>query len=286
MIYPGIVAQRRHGGGGDILWTPLNMSIVPPIYLDTASSALTQSGGACSEISNLGSFLANGNFAQADPSRMPSVVNAELNGLPVLRFDGTSDFMYSNSGDMKTILSSKTSAWSFFIYKKRGADATPTDRALVTFLGDGPARFAHFCGSSTAGRANTPYSLYNLGESSVGFLYGASATYGSYSMSCADLNLQSGSFSLYRNAQVNASASVASAAFPATPSSPSFNAASIGARGDAVWMPDIDLAVMIVGNQALSTTDRQKIEGWAAHKFALTSLLPAAHPYKALPPYI
>jgi hypothetical protein len=34
----------------------------------------------------------------------------------------------------------------------------------------------------------------------------------------------------------------------------------------------------------LSTDDRQRIEGWMAHKWALTSVLPPGHPYKNNPP--
>jgi hypothetical protein len=35
-----------------------------------------------------------------------------------------------------------------------------------------------------------------------------------------------------------------------------------------------------------STTNRQKIEGWMCHQESLTSLLPADHPYKSVPPYV
>lgn len=37
---------------------------------------------------------------------------------------------------------------------------------------------------------------------------------------------------------------------------------------------------------ALTVSDRQKIEGYLAHKWGLTANLPAGHPYKTIPPYV
>jgi hypothetical protein len=50
----------------------------------------------------------------------------------------------------------------------------------------------------------------------------------------------------------------------------------------------IDGAVgeVVVGNGALSDGDREKIEGYLAHKWGLTANLPAAHPYKSLAPTV
>jgi hypothetical protein len=43
----------------------------------------------------------------------------------------------------------------------------------------------------------------------------------------------------------------------------------------------------IVGcNTKLSTADRQKLEGYLAHKWGLTAFLPSNHPFKVSPPYV
>lgn len=39
-------------------------------------------------------------------------------------------------------------------------------------------------------------------------------------------------------------------------------------------------------NTKLSTIDRQKLEGYLAHKWGLTANLPSDHPYKSTPPYL
>jgi hypothetical protein len=45
-----------------------------------------------------------------------------------------------------------------------------------------------------------------------------------------------------------------------------------------------DVAELIVTRTALSTPERQRLEGYAAHKWGLTASLPSNHPYKSVPP--
>ena len=47
-----------------------------------------------------------------------------------------------------------------------------------------------------------------------------------------------------------------------------------------------DLAELVAVPAALSTDDRQKVEGYLAHKWGLSESLPADHPYKAAPPVV
>jgi len=45
-----------------------------------------------------------------------------------------------------------------------------------------------------------------------------------------------------------------------------------------------NISEIVVTNGNLSTTDRQRLEGYLAHKWGLTANLPAGHPYKTTPP--
>jgi hypothetical protein len=45
--------------------------------------------------------------------------------------------------------------------------------------------------------------------------------------------------------------------------------------GDVVWC-----------NLAITTSQRQKLEGYLAWKYSSASLLPGGHPYKSRPPYL
>jgi hypothetical protein len=40
----------------------------------------------------------------------------------------------------------------------------------------------------------------------------------------------------------------------------------------------------LIVQQALSDADRRRVEGYLAHRFALTASLPSGHPYKSNPP--
>jgi len=44
------------------------------------------------------------------------------------------------------------------------------------------------------------------------------------------------------------------------------------------------LGEIIVVNSALSDSDRQKLEGYLAHKWGMAGALPSGHPYKSAPP--
>ena len=69
---------------------------------------------------------------------------------------------------------------------------------------------------------------------------------------------------------------------------------AIGLRFAEKSIPDADqltpggtlpLAALIVGSgSAPSNEEWMKLEGWAAHRYGLTDLLPADHPYKEVAP--
>lgn len=59
----------------------------------------------------------------------------------------------------------------------------------------------------------------------------------------------------------------------------------IGARtGSAISSFDGVISEIIVANVALTTGERQKVEGYLAHKYGTTTKLPPDHPYKRVPP--
>ena len=59
----------------------------------------------------------------------------------------------------------------------------------------------------------------------------------------------------------------------------------IGATHLLVVSPLIgDIAEILVGGATLSTEDRQKIEGYLAHRYGLEGNLPSDHPYKSAAP--
>jgi hypothetical protein len=57
----------------------------------------------------------------------------------------------------------------------------------------------------------------------------------------------------------------------------------IGQRTDGYPLTG-DIACLMLVKDDLADSDRQKIEGWIAHRWGLTANLPAGHPYKSSPP--
>jgi hypothetical protein len=72
-----------------------------------------------------------------------------------------------------------------------------------------------------------------------------------------------------------------------------------GGSDDSTWWPGkimlgsdglynhyskAEVAELVVFNEVLSASDRQKVEAYLAHKWGLTSLMPDSHPYKATSP--
>lgn len=55
-----------------------------------------------------------------------------------------------------------------------------------------------------------------------------------------------------------------------------------GGGGASNWWGQV--AEFLFFDSVLPTSDRQKVEGYLAHKWGLTSVLDAAHPYKTTPP--
>jgi hypothetical protein len=60
----------------------------------------------------------------------------------------------------------------------------------------------------------------------------------------------------------------------------------LGGYNNSSWYLTADLAEIIITDGVLSTEDRQKIEGYLAHKWAITANLPSDHPYKTSKPQV
>ncbi len=58
---------------------------------------------------------------------------------------------------------------------------------------------------------------------------------------------------------------------------------NVGA-GNATFRFRGEMHCIIVTDAQLSAADRQRLEGWIAHRYGLTASLPANHPYKLRPP--
>jgi hypothetical protein len=58
-----------------------------------------------------------------------------------------------------------------------------------------------------------------------------------------------------------------------------------GINGGDRWLNG-DLGELIITRTALSAAERQRLEGYAAHKWGLAANLPGGHPYQSVPPHL
>lgn len=290
-MIPGIAAgQMRVVSGGGTLWTPLNMSVVPQIYLDAQDSVVTDVSGFASAISNLGAMGVDGDFSQATAGNRPSILAAELNGKRVLRFDGTDDRMQGASVAQKGMFRNITSAWAYAVVKKRTTDASAINRLIIS-ASEGASvgvRFRANMGVSTTGQENKPaLSARRLDGTTPGALAGTASIVGSYLMAMFEANYTTRTGRIYINGSLAAENATMIDSAGATSDTDSQEPLALGSfPSQAAGFSDMDLAAIVVSNTEPSASDIYKLFGWAAHKYGLTASLPAGHPYKSAAPTV
>lgn len=276
------------------LWTPLNMAVVPQIYLDAHDSVVTDVSGTCSAISNLGVMGANGDFSQGTAGNRPSILAAELNGKRVLRFDGADDVLRSSGSTARSLFNGVQTAWAFSVHKKRAVSADLVSRVLFqsTIGTTTGSRFTMAAGMGVAGVQNSPSLLGRaLDSDTQSNLYGVESSPSQYVMALTAFHTLERWGRVYVNGTVVSEnpAFIAAGYFSTSPTASSADL-SIGAFTAGSGFADVDLATFIAGREpaggVLLASAIDKLFGWAAHKYGLTANLPAGHPYKTLAPTV
>lgn len=285
-MIPGIMAmQVQRVSASSELWTPLNMAVVPQIYLDAHDSVVTDVSGACSAISNLGAMGSSGSFSQATAGRRPQILAAELAGKRVLRFDGVDDVLLGDATQQKDLLRNVGAGWSFEVLKKRTSDASGAASRIVFDCRSGTTgvRFGTLAGNSSAGDQNKPRIQASRLDGGIAGVLSAAVTSTAYSMRLFHVDFSTGVGSIY----VNGTLAISNAALVDAGNTSNTAAAaplSIGAFNTGILAADVDLASIAIDKTALAAGDIARLFGWAAHKYGLTASLPAGHPYKTVAP--
>jgi hypothetical protein len=287
----GIVAGGRPiVAVGGALWTPLNMASVPQIYLDAQDSAVTNVSGACSEISNLGAMGSNGNFSQSTAGNRPSIVASALNGKTILSFDGADDRMQGASTAQKALFRNVTAAWVYAVVKKRTTDASDTTRVIAS-ASDGTSvatRFIADVGFGGTGGANKPFlGAKRLDAGANATLLSPDAISGTFYMVMHEVNYATRAGRIYTNGALATENTSLIDTAGSTSDADSQQPLVIGSfPSQASGFADADLAAIVISNTTPSAADIDRLFGWAAHKYGLTSNLPAGHPYKTVAPTV
>ena len=234
-------------------WTPSNLSATLSAWFkaDSLKAADGSSVSAWADSSGNGN-----NTAQASAARQPTLQTDELNGLPVVRFDGSNDIV--SDGDIAALDVGTGDIWLACVFK------STDDSGAQNFFEKGATSFGLRCLSNgklemTLGATtNTP--LQNSGSwSRTEFVLAAASR---VSSTC--------------NGFVNGTASTTTGTTNTT-SIDNSSVFDIGARAVGAGAMTGDIAEILVGGGTI-TDELQKVESYLNDKYAVATL-PSTHEY-------
>lgn len=232
-------------------WTPTQLGSVLKVWLKADAITGLADGEA---VASWADSSGNGkSAANATGAEQPTYQTGEINGLPVVRFDGTDD-------DLTITGHGLTKPCSIFVVTRFAGGNANADRMFhasnmyVMIGGSGTNDFIMNGGSDwrySSDTLDTNPHMHSLmfaatGDSSGGFDGGV-----------PDPD-------------------------PAGTAAPGADLV-LASTGSASWGA-MDLAEIITVDGDLVTDTRQRVEGYLAHKWGLTANLPGDHPYKSAAP--
>jgi hypothetical protein len=248
---------------GFTTWTPTELGSSLAVWLDADdASTITLNGSTVSQWSDKSGNARHA--SQATAANQPTYTASGLNGKPVLTWG------HANTSVLNTAF---TLNYPLSVYAVAQVTQTTAVRGIV---GSGSASYA--LGTLTASPAASAYALWNP------FLNG-----GAYINNTVTTNpVIVGSTAVSNdentwNTYVNASNAGQAIWDTGTPVAPSFIRIGYSGTSTEYWLGTI--GEVVICSTTLSTTDRQKVEGYLAWKWGLTANLPANHPFKTTPPH-
>ncbi|MFK7849884.1 MAG: DUF6288 domain-containing protein [Akkermansiaceae bacterium] len=238
-------------------WSP--ESLVPALWLDASDTeSITLAAGKVAEWGDKSGN--NRNATQTTATNQPTLTSGGLNGMDVLTFDGSSDFLNVDLDFMAGV------DHSVFVVTKTTAH---TD----------------IYGAANGGSGSNSLHVGYRSSSSYRMNYWANDWYGTVSS-----NHQSGATNLLNFVwQPGVSKEIFANGFSEGTTS---NAGLIATMSGGGRISNVvghgfyggDLAEFIVFDRALTLAERQSMEGFLAHKWGTDNLLEAEHPHKAQGP--
>ena len=260
-----VLGSTLSGGGS---WTPSSLS--PSAWYDASqASDMTLVSGAVSQWNDR-----SGNdrhLTQGTAGNRPAYASATLNSLNLVTFDGTSDFL---SGSALSDYITDTAHMVLAVFRQRGAVVgTAQAYGNKAVIADQEGYFGlHINAPSGASSARVMGYNWDGNEDKVIQTIGADNAW-----SIVAFTHGSGNLDMTRNGgTVTTTASGATSVLTAT--------LDVGRCLYSNVFLEMDLAEIVILSSAVTTTDRQKLEGYAAHKWGRTADLPGGHPYKTTAP--
>lgn len=263
----GIRLGRVGVFGKKVNWTPAR--ITTSLWLDAAdASTITESGGAVSQWDDKSG---NGNHAvQGSGAQQPTTDIDQINGLNTLTFAGN-DFLKANYAIFSNRATMDTSI--FLVLKKDNVDD-----GFNPIIG-GYNSSAQLCYPEVA----VHFEVSRLNTRSTPVLdTGISGPTSLQTPTILGLQTTSTTLRGYANGAIEYDLSTTTM----TPTTGD-DGINIGHRQDGGFGDGFVGRigeVLIFQDATLTDADRQRIEGYLAHKWGLTANLPSGHPYKTVAP--
>ena len=265
----------------EAVWTPAELTVPPQIWLDDESIEVNGSK-VVRWRSRSGEAL---DFTAVANKRPDAVVNS-IFGRSVVSFDGIDDALSCATPAARRIFKNVGAGWVFACYKKRAVDVSAVDRTLIrSDAPGGKVRLGLQVSSPLAGANRLEFGVRRLDSDSFKWLGSTESSAGRWILVFAQQDWSTGTGRIYIDGDLNAESVALTSAGVTSNTEPVGVGIVIGSDGASRYA-DADVACVLVGSgaAALSISERLRIEGWAAHRYGLTSNLPPDHPYKSVAP--
>lgn len=291
----GVYEFTSDGDSASALWLPSDVPATAALSAWYKADTGTTVAGTSVTQWNDQSGNAN-TLAIAAGVSCPVQVSNDLNNLNVIEFDGTDDFMQA-TGTATLSLRTKTGASLFAVMKPDNSGTTAGNTTLGTLFNKGTAgatetRYA-FSTFANSASSTTNAMAYYKDQASTAVIQSVSFTtnnttstsnYGIYGFVTDEAALASGTtYGFWINGTGYQTASTSNTLGTDNVADP-FNVGVNHPSGINKNFFNGKVAEIILIDGELGTVDRQKVEGYLAHRYALTGLLPASHPYKTISP--
>ncbi|WP_334181021.1 hypothetical protein [Pseudomonas nitroreducens] len=278
-------SQFQYNGG----WNPSMLSVASKLWIDDSSS-LTVVSGAASVWADLSG--SGWDMSQSSSVSRPIPISPGLAGRRVLRFDGSNDFMTTSATAALSVFTNTNYGYFFSVIKRNSLDGSATNRIALSVVRGGATsgvRAAQYF--NLAGVTADTMAMGGRRTDTDSF---ASSTDGvsplnTWVMRLDIMRWADRQIDMYLNGSLAASSTGLWTAGGATSNTASGAQIAVGASMSgsgfvAESFTNCDVAAALIGANLPTSTDIDKLFGWAAWRYGLQSSLPVGHPYKNSPP--
>lgn len=274
------------------LWTPseltnqfwLDVSDSSTLYDATTGGSLVTSGNAVARAEDKSGNAKH--VRQTTSGSRPLRITAAQNGLDVLRFDGTDDWMIADTASDWTFLHSSTNATVYMVCRIANTASPDSASIPLSTRSSGVNRgwYLVWDDRTAASRSQVIGAVtYYGGATSVVNLSSSGTLPGNTWTLISAENENTATLAADRS-RVRLGDNPAIANNTGTPTIDGVAPAYALRLGGSSLFTAIDIGEVIVRQGVDSTDNRQLTAGYLAHKWGLEASLPIGHPYKSAAP--